>query len=133
MSILNASILVGPTVSVTGGTAQTFSADGTVVSRGVQISDSAEADIRTRDLLIFKNTNGTLQSDGKWSKDRRSAKVVCPDLLSDGVTQDFPFIEITLVKSPLHNAAKLAALKEKALQVLNDSDFSNFWSAGSLG
>lgn len=132
MSIENASILVGPTISVTGGTAQSFSPDGTNVSRGVQISDSSEADIRTRDLLVFKNTNGQLQSDGKWSKDKRSCKVVCPDLLPDGVTQDFPFIEINLVKSPLHSAAKLVALKEKAIQVLNDTDFTGFWTSGSI-
>lgn len=132
MSITNASILVGPTVSITGGTAQAFSPDGTQIVRGIQISDSSEADIRTRDLIVLKNTNGSLQSDGKWSKDKRSAKVVSPELLPDGVTQDFPFFEITLVKSPLHTVAKLAALKEKAIQVINDTDFANFWSAGSL-
>lgn len=132
MPIQSASILIGPAISVSGGTAQTFSPDGNVISRGIQISDSSEADIRTRDLMIFKNTNGQLQSGNTWSKDKRSVKIVSPDLLPDGITQDFPFLEITLVKSPLHTAAKLTALKEKGIQVLNDADFAAFWTSGSM-
>ena len=132
MSITNLTLLNGPTISVTGGTTQTFSPDGSDVKRGVQVADTAEADIRTRDLVVFKNTSGSLQSDGSWSKDRRSAKFVSPELLPDG-KQDFPFFEITLVKSPLHGSAKLAAMKEKAIQLISDSDLSGFWLTGSLG
>lgn len=129
--ISNLALLTGPTVSITGGTAQTFAVDGTDVKRGVQVSDSSEADIRTRDLCVFKNTSGQLQSDGTWSKYRRSAKFVSPEVLADG-TQDFPFFEITLVKSPLHDAAKLTAMMEKAIQLLADSDVSGFWLTGAL-
>lgn len=131
MSIQNMALLTGPTVSITGGTAQTFAPDGTVVNRGVSVSDVSESDIRTRDICVFKNSSGVLQPDGSWSKDRRSAKFVSPELLSDG-NQDFPFFEITLVKSPLHDAAKLTAMKEKAIQLLADSDTANFWSTGAL-
>lgn len=132
MSIENLTLLTGPTIAVSGGTTQTFAPDGSVVNRGVSVSDVAEADIRTRDVCVFKNTNGSLQNDGSWSKDRRSVKFVSPDLLPDGVTQDFPYFEITLVKSPLHTAAKLAAMKEKAIQLISDTDLSNFWSMGSV-
>lgn len=132
MSIENLTLLTGPTVSITGGTTQTFAPDGAVVNRGVSVSDVSEADIRTRDVCVFKNTNGQLQNDGTWSKDRRSAKFVSPSLLPDGVTQDFPYFEITLVKSPLHSAAKLAAMKEKAIQLINDADLANFWSVGAI-
>lgn len=132
MSINNLTLLNGPTISVTGGTVQNFSPDGSDVKRGVQVADVAEADIRTRDLVVFKNTSGSLQTDGTWSKDRRSAKFVSPDLLPDG-KQDFPFFEVTLVKSPLHDAAKLTAMKEKAAQLITDADLSSFWLTGSLG
>ena len=131
MSVENASLLTGPTITVTGGTAQTFAIDGTVVNRGVQIADTAEADVRTRDVIVFKNVSGAMQTNGTWSKDRRSAKFVSPDLLPDG-TQDFPFFEISLVKSPLWTQAKLDSMKEKAVQLLTDADFASFWQMGSL-
>lgn len=132
MSLVNLTLLVGATVGVTGGTSVQFSPDGSEVSRGISVVDSTEADVRTQDKVIFKSTRGAIQQDGKWSKDRRSAKIVAPDLLSDG-TQDFPYIEISYVGSPLNAAAKLAALKLYAIQLLNDSDTAAFWSTGALG
>ena len=131
MPIKDLTLLAAPTISVTGGTSKAFAPDGTAVNRGIQVSDSSEPDIRTRDICVFKNSSGTLQADGKWSKDRRSAKIVSPEVLSDG-TQDFPFIEISLVKSPLHGAAKLAALKEYAVQLLTDTDTATFWNTGAI-
>lgn len=132
MSIVNLTLLTGATVNVTGGTSVQFSPDGSEVSRGISVVDSTEADVRTQDKIIFKSTRGSIQQDGSWSKDRRSAKVVAPDLLSDG-TQDFPYIEISYVGSPLNTAAKLAALKLYAIQMLSDSELNPFWSTGALG
>lgn len=131
MPISTASLQTGATVTVAGGSAQTFARDGLPVTRGFSVSDTAEADIRTRDSIVVKNTQGTLQSDGSWSKNRREAKFVSPDLLPDG-TQDFPFFRIEYVGSPLHSAAKIAAMKEKAIQILHDSDFGGFWSTGAM-
>ena len=131
MPISTASLLTGPTIAITGGTAQTFAKDGLPVTRGFSVSDTAEADIRTRDSIVVKNTQGVMQSDGSWSKNRREAKFVSPDLLPDG-TQDFPFFRIEYVGSPLHSSAKIAAMKEKAIQVLADSDFSGFWATGAM-
>lgn len=132
MSLVNMTLSSGATVSATGGTSVQFGPDGTIVNRGIAVADTTESDVRTQDKVIFKSTKGTLQSDGTWSKDRRSAKIVCPDLLSDG-TQDFPSIEISYVGSPLNSAAKLAALKVYAAQVLIDTDTSSFWATGALG
>lgn len=131
MPISTASLLTGPTISVTGGTAQTFARDGLPVTRGISISDTAEADVRTRDSIVVKSTMGTLQTDGSWSKNRREAKFVSPDLLPDG-TQDFPFFRIEFVGSPLHTNAKIVAMKEKAVQLLTDSDFAGLWSMGAI-
>lgn len=132
MSLVNLTLSSGATVSVAGGTSVQFGPDGSEVSRGIAVVDSTEADVRTQDKVIFKSTRGAIQQDGSWSKDRRSAKVVAPDILSDG-TQDFPYINIEYVGSPLNSAAKLAALKLYAIQLLNDSDTTAFWSTGSLG
>lgn len=132
MSLVNLTLLSGPSISVTGGTSVQFGPDGSIVNRGICVIDTTEADVRTQDKAIFKSVKGTLQQDGTWSKDRRSAKIVCPDLLSDG-TQDFPAFEISYVGSPLNNAAKITALKAYAIQLINDPDCSPFWSTGALG
>lgn len=131
MPISTASLLTGPTIAVSGGTAQTFARDGLPVVRGISISDVAEPDVRTRDSIVVKSTMGTLQADGTWSKNRREAKFVSPDLLADG-TQDFPFFRIEYVGSPLHGSAKIAAMKEKAVQLLTDSDFAGLWTMGAI-
>lgn len=131
MPISTASLLTGPTISVTGGSAQIFARDGLPVTRGISVSDVAEADVRTRDSIVVKSTMGTLQPDGSWSKNRREAKFVSPDLLPDG-TQDFPFFRVEYVGSPLHSAAKIAAMREKAVQLLTDADFANLWTMGSI-
>lgn len=132
MSLVNLTLLSGATVGATGGTSVQFGPDGSVVTRGLAVVDTTESDIRTQDKVIFRGTKGTLQADGTWSKDRRSAKIVCPDLLSDG-KQDFPSIEISYVGSPLNTAVKIAALKNYAAQLIIDSDMSAFWNTGSLG
>lgn len=132
MSLVNLTLLTGPTVSITGGTSVQFSPEGTDVKNGLSVVDSTESDIRTQDKVIFKGTRGTLQPDGTWSKDRRSAKFVSPDLLPDG-TQDFPFFEISYVGSPLTTATKIAEMKLKAIQLIHDSDCSAFWATGAKG
>lgn len=120
-----------PTITVSGGTDQTFAPDGTVVTRGISVSDVAEADIRKRAQCVFKNTSGSLQPNGTWSKNRRSMKYVKPGLLPDG-TQDFPFVEINIVYSPLWTANELADLKEKGAQMLMDLDTASFILTGAL-
>lgn len=129
--IENMVLKTAPTITVTGGTDQTFAPDGTTVTRGISVSDVAEADIRRRSQCVFKNTNGSLQPNGTWSKNRRSMKFVKPGLLPDG-TQDFPFVEINLVFSPLWTAATISDLKEKAAQMLLDTDTANFITTGAL-
>jgi len=131
MTIESLTLLTAPTISVTGGTTMTFAPDGTNVNRGICVSNVSATDIRERQQCVFKNQNGTIQSDGSWSKDRRSVKVVEPGLTSDG-KQDFPFIEISLCINPLWGAEKIASLKEKAAQLIVDSDTANFWLTGSM-
>ena len=131
MAITNLTLLTGPTISITGGTAQTFAPDGTVVNRGISVSDVAEDNVTARASCVVKNVKGVLQPDGSWSKDRRSAKIVMPGILADG-TVDFAFLEITLVKSPLRGASTVTALKEKGIQLIHDADLTSFWSMGAI-
>jgi hypothetical protein len=131
MAITNLALLTGPTISVTGGTTQTFAPDGTKVNRGISVSDISVDSILARPSVVAKNTPGVLQPDKTWSKDRRELKYVIPEVLADG-SIDFAFIEVAVVKSPLRGATTIAALKEKGVQLVNDADFSNFWSTGAI-
>jgi hypothetical protein len=129
MAISNMTLLTGTTVSATGGSNQVFAPDGTVVNRGISVSDVA-GDTVIRPSVVAKNTPGVLQPDKTYSKDRRSIKYVVPEVLADGST-DFAFIEVTMVKSPLRGASTVNALKEKGAQLIIDSELANFWSMGS--
>jgi hypothetical protein len=131
MSIETLTHLTAPTIAVTGGTTMTFAPDGTNVNRGFCVSNQNATDIRERQQCVFKNQSGTIQADGTWSKNRRSVKFVEPGLTSDG-KQDFPFFEISLCINPLWDAAKIASMKEKAAQLIVDSDVANFWLTGSM-
>lgn len=131
MSLQNASLLIGPTISITGGTAQQFGvAGGTGAALGVKIVDTGEADPRTRDFIEFRAQNGTVQKDGSWSFDRRSVRVTSPELDALGV-QQMPFAEAKFLCPPLLTATKMPRLKELLCQAIMDADFSAFYSAGS--
>lgn len=131
MSISNAALSIGPTVSITGGTAQTFGlAGGTGAAPGVKIIDVNEADPRTRDFLEFRAQNGTVQKDGSWSLDKRSIRVTSPDLDSLGV-QQMPFGEVRIACPPLLSAVKVPRLKEMLVQAIWDADFTAFWQSGT--
>lgn len=131
MGLTNLSLLTAPSISVTGGTAQTFAPDGTPVIRGIQVADVAIDSVVERHVVVCKNTTGSLQNDGSWSKDRRSVKYAIPEVLSDG-SVDFAYIEVSLVKSPLRGATTVATLKEKGVQLIHDADFVSFWTMGAL-
>lgn len=131
MSIENMTLLAAPTIAITGGSAKTFTPDGTVVNRGISVSDTSITDIRVRPQVVCKNQSGNLQADGKWSKSRREVKIVLPGLLPDG-SQDFPFGSISLVVNPLWGPSVVQSIREYLTCLLNDSDMANFWATGSL-
>lgn len=131
MSIENLTLLAAPTISITGGSAKTFTPDGTVVNRGISVSDISVTDIRVRPQVVCKNQSGSLQPDGKWSKDRREVKIVLPGLLPDG-SQDFPFGSVSMVVNPLWGPSTVQAIREYLVGLIMDSDMTNFWSTGSL-
>lgn len=124
-------IATGATITVTGGTPQTFVPTGQVVNRGLALADSSEADVRTRDTFIFKATPGSLQPDGSWSRDKIEVKYVSPDLLPDG-KQDFPFGQFNLVKSPLWSTSKIADIRLKMAQAILSTDNDAFFNTGAV-
>lgn len=131
MPIKGASIANGPTISITSGTAVTLTDDGQLVSGGTHVIDASVTDFRIRPNLTFKTKQPSLQTDGvSWSKGRKSVTITHPKVLAN-LKQEFPSMKIELLDHPEMTVAEVTKLKEWAVQVIWDTDFSNFWSTGS--
>lgn len=132
MPLNGASIANSPTIAISGGTAVTLTSNGMTVKNGIQLIDAAVTDFRIRPVLTVQSTPPALdKATGKWSKGKKSISITTPKILADG-TQEFPNITVTLKDHPENTTAELQKLREWAIQALQDADFSNFWSAGSV-
>ena len=133
MSLNGISLLDGVTsYTPTGGTALVFEDDGTPVATGIHVSDTTETDLRLKKHITFKNVNPKQQSDGKFSKARRSSILTIPFELADGsvsyqvVRQEVEFHpEYAAVAGNLTNARLLGA------QMLIDAETDTFYDHGS--
>lgn len=132
MSVQNAVVKSGSTaMTPTGGTDVTFTPDGLSVANGVHIADAAQADFRIRRNITLKNKVPTLLADGTYSKDKKSVTLVCPKILTSGKTV-FNLIRIEREVHPESTAAEALDLCMIGAQLLSDTDFTSFWSSGSL-
>lgn len=128
MTILNNSTAQA---APTGGTSVTLTEDGVTVANGKHVADASNADFLTRLNATFRNRVSTLQADGSWTKEKRTAMIVQPKLLADG-TYVFNLVRVEMEVHPSSTAAERLALKYNGSQLLTDSDADSFWSAGSL-
>jgi len=132
MSLQNAIIKAGASaMTPTGGADETFTPNGVTVPNGVQIADAAQADYRIRKNITIKVRNPSLDSTGVYSKDKKSMIFVAPKILASGKTV-FNLIRIEREVHPESTAAEALELCMAGAQLLSDSDFATFWSAGSL-
>lgn len=131
MSVQNASINAGATISATGGTAVSYTPNGVTIPNGIQLIDAAITDYRVRPTLTLRNKLPVLDSLGVYSKDRKSCLLVEPILLASGKVV-FNLIRIEREIHPETPAANALGLNTKGAQLLTDSDFTNFWAAGSI-
>jgi hypothetical protein len=130
MPLNGAIIKKAGTNSVTGGTDVTYSETGAAVVNGKQLIDSSVADFRIRPVITAKVKQPTLKA-GVYSKDRKSLQLVIPKILTSGETV-FNLIRIEREVHPESTAAEALELNTQGAQMLYDSDFSNFWSLGTL-
>lgn len=132
MPLNGASIVNGPSVVISGGTAVTLSSNGLTVKNGVQLIDASVTDFRIRPVVTIQSTPPVLdKATGKWSKGKKSISITIPKLLADG-SQEFPNITVTLKDHPENTPAETQKLREWCIQALADADFLNFWNAGSV-
>lgn len=130
MSVQNASILAGATITPSGGSAVSYTPNGQTIQNGIQLIDAAVTDYRIRPTLTLKVKNPVLDSQLVYSKDRKSILLVEPILLASGKVV-FNLIRIEREVHPETTAANTLGLNTKGAQLLTDADFTNFWAAGS--
>jgi hypothetical protein len=132
MSLTNAVVKAGATsLTVVGGADETFTPDGVTVANGLHIADAAQADFRIRKNMSIKNRVPTLQTDGTYTKDKKSITIVAPKLLASGATA-FNLVRVEREVHPESTAAEAFELNMLLGQALSDADFTAFWTSGSL-
>lgn len=131
MGLKTMTIKTGATVSVTGGTDMVFSDDGITIQNGVHLVVPATADYRVREQATAKYRAPSLQSDGSYSKDKKSISFTVPQILANGKIV-YNTIRVEREVHPELSSTAAANLLAIGAQLLTDSDAASFWSAGSL-
>lgn len=132
MPIQGGTILTGATISASGGTSSTLSADGQTVQNGVHVSDMAVTDFRVRPHATFKNVFATLnKTTGKWSKGKKSCVATFPRTMTDG-TAGFPLLRIILEDFPEMTDAEYEKMVTWGAQLFYNASFKPFWKTGSV-
>lgn len=70
--------------TVTGGTAVTFAVSGQVVAGGLNVSNQAVADFKTRPHITFRHRTPTRQPNGTHSKGKMFITYTQPFVKADG-------------------------------------------------
>lgn len=133
MGLQNATLMVGATVSTTGGTSTAFVPNGATVTNGVQVVDSTNTNAVTRASMTFRTIKQAVLDliTGKFTgKIKRQAQLVRPKVLADGRVT-FPLIRIELEVVPDSTDAEIFALMNEGAMMLTDADFLSFWKIGS--
>lgn len=132
MSLKNGSVMTGATgITVVAGSALALTTGPNQVQNGIQVIAAADTDYRIRRNATFKVKTPTLSADGIYSKDKLSATYVAPKILASGKTV-FNLVRVEREIHPESTAAEKSELLLIGAQLLNDSDYTSFWSAGSL-
>lgn len=126
MPIRNASLALGGTVSIAGGTSKTFTEAGETIQNGVKVIDLSITDSRLRTSITCVNRPARLNSIGVYtSKDKKTVKIVRPKLKANG-TISFPLREIRIEDDPEMTDVEKAEMNTLAAQIFFDSDLQQF-------
>lgn len=126
MTIKTGATLVHPTV----GTDAILKEAGVDIKNGVYVAETAHADFITRINATFQNRPPSLQSDGSYSKAKRSCKIVTPIVLADGTTS-FCLGRYELEIHPQMTAAEVSNLRGLLAQCITDAEVDDFITSGS--
>jgi hypothetical protein len=133
MTIKDASVDVGTTISTSGGTATTFldSGDGPD-SHQVTLDDSSEfINATTVSFSVKRPKVQTLAPNGYTQK--RSTVVIQRPLALDNGNRTVNTFRLELAVDIETTAAEIDSLRELASQICFDSDYDEFWQNLSTG
>lgn len=132
MSIDSASILVGGTTSTTGGSATTFIVKGdTLNEKRVILDNSAAFADETKVQFSIKDPVVNSGAPNGYTQARSTAKILVPLALDNGL-YTVNTVTISVSFDPETTSAEKDNLIDLAVQLLNDSDYSDFWKKQSL-
>lgn len=131
MPLKGATVLQTGTVSATGGTSITYATGPRQVPGGVQCQNNAVTDFRVRPTFVARYREPKLLDDGSWTKGKWVLTLTIPKLLASGKTT-LNLFRLEREIHPESTVAEAAELNIQAAQMCIDTDFSLFWSSGSL-
>lgn len=121
----------GATMAPTGGTDLVFAPDGITIQNGVHLTVPAVTSYASRPNATVKYKPVTINSDGSFSKDKKTVSYAVPMTTAAG-TIVYNTIRIEREVHPEFSAANALDMNIVAAQILTDSEAANFWAAGSL-
>lgn len=132
MAISGGSIVKGASaMTPTGGTAMTLTLDGVTIPNGIHVANALQTDFRIRENATFKNRSPVLAGDGTYGKGKQSVTLTLPKILASGKVV-FNLVRIEIECHPESTVAENLDLRMLGAQLCSDTDFSSFWSSGSL-
>lgn len=132
MPIKGATLALGGTLAVSGGTAKTFTEVGETIKNGTKVTDLSVTDARLRPTITCINRPAAFDNTGRTlSKEKRQAKLVWPKLLADSVSVGFPLGEVRLEFLPENTDTERAQIMSYIGQLMCDADFQQFFLYGA--
>jgi hypothetical protein len=131
MTVINMTLKTGGTSSVTGGTDMVFAPDGQTIQNGIHLVVPATADYRVREQATLKYRAPALDSNGEYTKDKKTMSITIPMVTAAGKVV-FNVFRLEREVHPEFSAANALNLNQLAAQALYDTDLTSFWAAGSL-
>lgn len=133
MSIENSSILVGGTVSTTGGTSTALKSLGQSGNTHSAYLDGSGSELDRKSYdFTSKASKPKADAPNGYTQNRRNVVIKHPLALDNGKST-VNTLQITLSCDPETTDAERQVLIDDAMQIFSDPDFTDFFIGGSLG
>lgn len=130
MTIQTASILKDGTVATTGGTAKAFSSLGNALGQHDVYFDGSDYLTRLQATFSAKTPKVSASAPSGYTQSRQTVVLKVPKALASGATT-INTIKIEFAVDVETTDAEKSTMLVYGAQLLHDSDFAEFWKAGS--
>lgn len=131
MTISAGSILKDPTISPSGGTAQSFSSLGGTLERKNVYFDGTQFGSRVEAEFTVKPPRVSASAPNGYTQARETVLIKSPLALDNGNTT-INTISITMAADIELTDAENLTMRKYAAQILTDTEFSEFWNGQSV-